>query len=220
MSIEAFLVLFTGSFALAVPAVVSPGPVSVAVVTEGARRGVWVGPLVSLGHAIAEIVVVVLIALGLTGFMQHPAIRLAIAVVGGLFILWMGGSIIWGALRGKLRLPKADDAGAPAMNPAGLVGLGLSATLSNPFWYTWWVTVAAGVLLGWQQELGLIAVPVFFAGHIVVDFGWNSILSTVVASGRHWLTDTAYRGLLIVTSLFLVYLGVSFLLEGGQMLLD
>lgn len=171
MPIEAILILFAGSFLLAVPAVLSPGPVTVTVVNEGARQGARVGPLVSAGHAIAEITVVILIALGLTGFLQAPALRMVIALAGGALLLWMGGSMIWGAWRGAIRLPAAGDAAAPTMKPARLVGLGLTATLSNPFWYTWWVTVGAGILLGWQAELGLLAVPVFFLGHILVDFG-------------------------------------------------
>jgi threonine/homoserine/homoserine lactone efflux protein len=219
MSIEAFVILFLGSFLLAVPAVLSPGPVSVAVVNEGARRGVWVGPLVSVGHAIAEATIVVLIALGLTGFMQHDVIRLLIAIVGGLFLLWMGGSMIWGAWRGAIRLPRVDAGGSPPMVPRQMVKLGLSATLSNPFWYTWWVTVGAGILLSWQDEVGVLAVPVFFVGHILVDFSWNTILAAVVGTGRRWLTDRRYRALIVVTSLFLVYVGAGFLVEGGEMLL-
>lgn len=40
----------------------------------------------------------------------------------------------------------------------------------------------------------------------------------MVASGRRWLTDRGYRALVILTSLFLVYIGVTFLLDGGAML--
>ncbi len=218
MTIEATIILFVGSFLLAVPAVLSPGPVTVTVVNEGARQGMRAGPLVTLGHALAEVAIVTLIALGLTGFMQATAIHVAIALVGGALLLWMAGSMIWAAWRGKVHLPSADDADALAMKPARLVGLGLTATLSNPFWYTWWVTVGAGILLGWQARLGLLAAPVFFLGHILVDLSWNTFLSTVVASGRRWLTDRAYRALLIATSLFLLYIGVTFLAEGGAML--
>lgn len=220
MTVEAFFVLFFGSFLLAVPAVMSPGPVGVAVVNEGARRGLWVGPLVTLGHAIAEIVIVVLISLGLTNILQFPALRVLIALAGGAFLVWMGGSMIWGAWRGKMSLPAAGDDSMPVLNARQMVGLGLSTTLSNPFWFIWWVTVGAGILLGWQSEMGLVVVPVFFAGHIIVDLSWNTFLAAVVASGRRWLTDGRYRALIVVTSLFLVYVGVQFLGEGSAMLLE
>lgn len=218
MPSEPMLILFIGSFLLAVPAVLSPGPVTVAVVNEGARQGTRVGPLVTAGHAAAEIVIVAMIALGLTGFLQQAALRLVIALAGGALLLWMGGATIRAAWRGEMRLPQVSDGGAPPSRPSQLVALGLSATLSNPFWYTWWVTVGAGILVGWQTNLGLLAVPVFFLGHIIVDLGWNTFLSAAVASGRRWLTDRAYRALLIGTSLFLLYIGVTFLLEGGAML--
>ncbi|MBN1284064.1 MAG: LysE family transporter [Anaerolineae bacterium] len=218
MNLEAFVILFFGSFLLAVPAVLSPGPVAVAVVNESTQRGAWVGPLVTLGHAAAEMVIVTLIALGLTNVLQLSILRLLIAFGGGAFLIWMGGSMIWGAWRGTVRLPTAGAGDAPAMVPAQMVGLGLSATLSNPFWFIWWVTVGAGILLGWQSELGLLAAPVFFAGHILADLGWNTFLAAAAAAGRRWLTDRRYRALIAVTSLFLVYVGVSFLVEGGSML--
>ena len=45
--------------------VLAPGPISAMAVTEGARRGAVAGPLIVAGHAIAELGVVVALALGL-----------------------------------------------------------------------------------------------------------------------------------------------------------
>jgi len=89
----------------------------------------------------------------------------------------------------------------------------MAATISNPFWYAWWTTVAAGYLLQ-AQALGLASVGMFYLGHISADYAWDTLASTVVGTGRRWLTDRVYQGLILVCGGFMIYLGVVFLLAG------
>jgi threonine/homoserine/homoserine lactone efflux protein len=88
--------------------------------------------------------------------------------------------------------------------------LGIGTTVSNPFWYTWWVTVAAGYLAQ-ARELSLLAVGVFYLGHISADFAWDTALSVTTSAGSRFLTDQRYQTLIILTGLFMVYLGIVFL---------
>jgi len=97
--------IFVFSFAVGMGAVVSPGPVSTAIVSQSASRGWLVGPLISAGHALLELVAVVLIVLGLSTALANPAIQTGVSLVGGLLLLWMGGGLLLGAWRGRLRLP-------------------------------------------------------------------------------------------------------------------
>jgi threonine/homoserine/homoserine lactone efflux protein len=209
---SSILAVFAFSFALAFGAVVSPGPVSAAIVTQAPRRGWIAGPLVASGHAILELVIVLLIAYGLTSTLAHSGIRAAIALVGGLLLLWMGASMIWKAWRKRLQ-PVQKQKAEDALNNNQLVGLGMVATLSNPFWYAWWVTVAAGYLAQ-AQNLSYAAVGAFYLGHISVDFAWDTLLSTVIGSGRNWITPKVYTVLILVCGGFLIYLGIVFLFEG------
>ncbi len=50
--------LFVFSFVVGFGAVVTPGPVSTAIVSESARRGFIVGPLVATGHSLSELIMV------------------------------------------------------------------------------------------------------------------------------------------------------------------
>lgn len=98
-----------------------------------------------------------------------------------------------------------------------MVGVGMLATVTNPFWYAWWVTVAAGYLAQ-ARELGLASVAAFYLGHIGADFGWNTALSAVFGSGRRWMSAGVYRCILGLCGLFLAYLGATFLLQGVHLL--
>ena len=209
---SSIFVIFAFSFALALGAVVSPGPVSAAIVTQAPRRGWIVGPLVATGHSILELIIVVLIAYGLTTTQAHVGIRSMIALVGGLLLLWMGASMIRDVWRKRVQISR-DNEDKDTMSNLQLVGLGMVTTLSNPFWYAWWITVAAGYLAQ-AQNLSAAAVGAFFLGHISADYAWDTLLSTVIGSGRNWITPKVYAFLILVCGGFLVYLGVVFLLEG------
>ncbi len=50
----------------------------------------------------------------------------------------------------------------------------------------------------------------FSAGHIFSDRIWLSLLAKVVASGRRFMSDSVYRGLVDVPGGSLVFLGVQF----------
>lgn len=201
--------VFLFSFLVSFGAVVSPGPVSAAIVTESPRQGWRVGPLVAAGHTGLELIMVVFISLGLAAGMAQPPIQALISLGGGLLLLFIGGTYLIQAWRGIIQLPQPED-DAPARSSAGLFGLGAVTTISNPFWYTWWVTVAAGYLAQ-ARELGLAAVVAFYLGHISADFGWDTILSVATNTGTRWLTDNRYRILILLTGGFMVYLGFVFL---------
>ncbi len=212
MPTSSFIVVFIFSFGVGFGAVISPGPVSTAIVSQSPSRGWLVGPLFSTGHALLELAAVVLIVFGLSTALAHPAIQTAVALLGGALLLWMGGGMLWGALRGKIHLPGTGKEDR-LLSRWQIVGLGALTTVSNPFWYAWWMTVAAGYLVAYNA-VGAWAVLAFYLGHISADLGWNTLLSTVVGGGRRWITDRVYRGLILLCGGFLIYLGVTFLRKG------
>jgi threonine/homoserine/homoserine lactone efflux protein len=202
------LLLFTFSFGVGFGAVVTPGPVTTAIISESARRGFIVGPLVSTGHAVLELIMVLLLALGVSSGLNTPSITTLIAVLGGLLLLWMGGGMVRGAWVGRIRLPRRGDE-ARLLSKRQLIGLGMGATIVNPFWYAWWVTIAATYIVT-AQALGMAGVLAFYFGHISADYLWNSVLSGVVGSGRKWINDGVYKWIIIVCGAYLIYLGVVF----------
>jgi threonine/homoserine/homoserine lactone efflux protein len=214
--VTSILGVFVFSFVVGMGAVISPGPVSTAIVSQAPRRGWLVGPLLATGHALMELILVILIAVGLGAGLARPGIQVVIAILGGILLVYLGAGMIYDTWRGKLHLPSQDE-GISLLSYQQIVGLGVLATLSNPFWYAWWVTVAAGYLAS-VQALGVTAIAAFFLGHIVADYAWDTFLSTVVGGGRRWMNDLVYRGILVLCGGFFIYLGCVFLLKGFRML--
>ncbi len=212
MPTDSLAAVFAFSFVVGIGAVISPGPVTAAIVSESPRQGWLVGPLVATGHSVLEFVIVILIGIGLSAGMARPEIGTLISLGGGLLLLWMGGSYLWGVAKGRFRLPKPGQA-SQRRSLWGLMGLGMVTTISNPFWYAWWMTIAAGYLLQ-AQALGIAAVAMFYLGHISADFTWDTMLSGAVGTGRRWLTDRVYQALILVCGGFMTYLGALFVVAG------
>jgi threonine/homoserine/homoserine lactone efflux protein len=201
--------IFIFSFLVSIGAVVSPGPVMAAIVSESPRQGWRVGPLVALGHSFLELIVVILLGMGLMMGLASPLARRIIAIAGGILLLFIGMSYLLAVVRGTMRLPQGQSS-SNERTLSSMFLLGIGTTVSNPFWYTWWVTVAAGYLAQ-ARELSLLAVGVFYLGHISADFAWDTALSVTTSAGSRFLTDQRYQTLIILTGLFMVYLGIVFL---------
>ena len=91
--------------------------------------------------------------------------------------------------------------------------LGIAVTVVNPYWLIWWATVGTKLTvdslhIGWSGPLAV------FLGHILSDLLWLTFVATLVGSGSRWLGDRAYRGLLGACAVFLIVLGVLFVVSG------
>lgn len=205
-------IIFSFAFAVSIGAVVSPGPVSAAIITETPRQGWRAGPLIATGHVLLELIFILLISFGLSTGLAGSGIQNVIAIGGGLLLLYMGGSYIVLVLRGKAKLPTPDLERSSARK-SGLVIIGMVTTISNPFWYAWWATVVPGYLAQIVQ-INFLTVLSFYLGHILVDYLWDTFISILISSGKRWLTNRGYGILIFLTGGFMLYLAVVFLLNG------
>ena len=204
--------IFITSFIVGFSGAMMPGPVSAVTLSEGARRGFRAGPLITVGHAVAEVAIVVALAMGLSGLLQHSLIAAAIGLLGGAFLLWMGCDMMANAWRGKVSLGEAD-ATSSGMARLGLVPAAIFTSLANPYWFLWWATVGASyVLLSLRH--GAIGLAAFYSGHILSDLSWNSLLAFAMASGRRVMGNRAYRAIIFICGLFLVGLSFYFIMGG------
>jgi len=211
--------IFATSFVVGLTGARAPGPLLTVTVAEAARRGFWVGPLLVVGHGILEGSLVVGLAVGLAGLLTVPWVTGTIALVGGVFLLWMGYTIARDAARGRLSLAGIDmsrtDASAALSRrqAARLVGLGAAVSLSNPYWSLWWATIGL-TYVTFSLERGGVAPLAFFSGHILSDFAWYALVAAAVASSRRFLPPLFYRIVLTVCGVFLVFLAGYFIYTG------
>jgi threonine/homoserine/homoserine lactone efflux protein len=186
-------------------------------IVEGSRRGKWSGIRLSIGHGLVEVVYVALIALilwyGRKALLDQPVIIGVIALVGGLFLIWMGWGMGFGAWSHRLTL-EGDVASESRL---GLVETGLVVTVSNPFWWVWWV-LATPLYIEQSLAWGALGVAILFVVHWSTDLGWLTTLSWLTGSGRGLFSARIYRLVLIVCGAALLFFGASFVIAGIRFL--
>lgn len=201
--------------------VLMPGPVSAMAVSEGARRGVVAGPLITAGHAAAEVVLVAALGFGLSQVLRQPVVVGVIGILGGLVLLWMGWGIVKTARSEVFDAnPPAPSRAAPVRDRRNLVSAGILMTVSNPYWLLWWATVGATYFVAFSR-FGLAALIVLFLlGHLALDLGWNSFLALVVGAGRGRVPGRIYRVVLGLCGVFMMAMSGYFVYSGFGFLLS
>ncbi len=223
---DAILAIFATSFLVGLSGALMPGPLFTLTVRETLRRGFWAGPVVSTGHALIELALVIGLALGLKRFLEEESTTTAsIALAGGAVLAWMGLQILRSAPRQALDLG-AHEVGAVAGNPgrfspaggpgamaAALVPAGALVSISNPYWVLWWASIGAAYMSESLRE-GTAGVASFFTAHILSDYTWLTLVAFVLATGRRLISRRVYRGVMAACGLFLLALGAWFLYTG------
>ncbi|WP_049773799.1 LysE family transporter [Halanaerobium hydrogeniformans] len=128
----------------------------------------------------------------------------------------MAADMIKSALSKKISFEKAlekDSDGEEKLRALILPGALIS--IANPYWTIWWATIGMTYLAN-ASQYGNTATASFFMGHISADFAWYALIAFFISKGRKFLNDSIYHKLIIVFSLFLIYFGVSFLIDSIQ----
>ncbi|MDQ5987663.1 MAG: hypothetical protein CSYNP_03408 [Syntrophus sp. SKADARSKE-3] len=186
-----------------------PGPLLTVTISESTRRGSMTGPLLIAGHGLLELVLVVAIFLGLAPILNQPGVFIVIALSGTAILIWMAADMFRALPTLSLRSENLSQSRRP------IVVTGIVLSLANPYWIVWWVTIGLGYIL--QSHLyGLWGVAFFFAGHILADLIWYSIVSVTVAKGRRLFTDRVYRVIIGVCAVFLALFAFYFFYAGLQ----
>jgi threonine/homoserine/homoserine lactone efflux protein len=204
-------VVFLTSFVLALSGAMMPGPLLTATIGESARRGALTGPMLILGHALLELVLLLALLFGLAPLLNQNEVFAAIALAGAGILVWMAAGMLRSlptvAINWDLR--RAD--------PGPLLSKGILLSLSNPYWSVWWATIGLGYLTS-CRALGTAGIAAFFLGHISGDFAWYSLISSLIAKGRHFLSNRIYRGLIGACALFLACFACFFAYMGVKTL--
>ncbi len=204
------LALFVTSFVVGFSGAMMPGPLLAVGVAEAPRKGAITGPIITGGHAIAEIVVVVLLSLGLAALAENKAVASGIGIIGGAMLIFMGLGMIYDIIKKKIEMSQDP---AKAKKSGRLVLDGILTSLSNPYWFVWWATTGSAFLVK-SLKFGAVGPAVFYVGHIMSDLVWYSLVTYLVWKGRKLSVGYGYKILLGTCALFLLYLGGVFIRDG------
>jgi threonine/homoserine/homoserine lactone efflux protein len=205
MSLPAF---FSIGFILGLTGAMAPGPLLTLTIAESAKRGGIVGPLMVLGHGILELALLLLIVFGVGKLLHNEVIFAMISFGGGMVLVWMGIDTIRG-LRGY-SLAAAIQPGKKSLHP---ILSGIIVSIANPYWFIWWLTIGMGYVM-FAKSSGYMGILAFFFGHISSDLVWYSFVSYGIHFGGRYLNTKVIKGVLFVCSLFLVFFGLFFIING------
>ncbi len=202
--------IFFTALVIALSGALMPGPLLTVTIAESARRGFIAGPLLILGHAILELLLVFALVMGFKSILASSIVIGTVGIIGGLFLLWMGFSMVKSSIGSEVTLELNVDTSKGNLNPTVA---GIIASLSNPYWTLWWASIGATYVF-WSFQRGIIGLIIFFFGHISGDLAWYSFVAAAIAGGRKVLNKRIYQVILALCGIFLIGLALYFFIMG------
>jgi len=208
-----FAGIFSFSFLVALTGAMSPGPLLTYTIVQSARsrhRGYLMGAWVITGHALLEMLLVVLLLLGFSLVLQKPAVVRTIGIAGGLILVGFGVAIARDVFLGRIStdfLGTAGESGRTQAMKNPVLG-GVLVSMSNPYWWVWWATIGVAFMIQFgitiRSGTKLLA---FFLGHEAGDLLWYLVVSFLSFFGLRRLNQKVYYGVLLCCALFMVVFG-------------
>jgi len=206
MIVEFFTLLSLG-LVVGFSGAIIPGPLLAFTVFDTSRKKKITGPRIILGHAIWESVIILIILLGFGGLITQNI--LAIYILGGVALAAIGISMI--RSKGKeISMEKSK------VN-SSFIG-GIFYTAFNPTQPLWWATGGLALLLTGLEMMSIIGVLVVTAGHWLADLIYYSFVSFAVKRNEQHIVPHQ-KAIAIVLGVFMMLLGMYFLIQSIQQLL-
>jgi threonine/homoserine/homoserine lactone efflux protein len=183
--------------------VLAPGPVMAAAIAAGTKSK-NAGFYISLGHSAIELPLLAAIALGIGFIFEYPAAKIAIGLIGGLYLLWMG----WGMFKEFKNYHETKL----AFNSRGpfITGFLLSAT--NPYFILWWATVGLNLAKD-AANIGVLAIILFAVVHSLCDMVWLEIISFTSYKGSRLLNEKNQKRILLACATAIIFFGFYFIFK-------
>jgi len=206
--------LFISAFVVGLSGAMMPGSLLTYTIRKALSEGPRAGFIIVAGHALLELVLVIVIFLGFDMVLQSKPAQIGIGLVGGVLLAYMGVDMIRNSVKNKLTVKMdSDKTGSGSMVVYGIV---LSAT--NPYFLLWWAIVGLGFIMQSYNTLGWIGAGIYYLGHIAADFGWYGLISIVVGNTRKFIKEKPYRIIIVVLGAMLIFFGVKFVIGAVSLL--
>ena len=199
------LTIFFGSLLIGFSGAASPGPLLALSIKETLHNGWKAGPLIAIGHSILELFVVIGISIGINQVFDSNFIAKTISLFGGIMLIILGIQTIISNKEVDLN----DTNETSTLNSKTLLLQGALVSLSNPYWFIWWVTIGATLIIN-ASDQGVLGIASMYIGHILADIVWYTAVSLILVSGFKFLSNKIYNYLLLFCGIFLCLMGIYF----------
>jgi len=183
--------------------VMMPGPMF-AVTLAKSYRSPWAGAQISLGHAVIEVPLILLIYFGFAQFFENNIVRLVLSILGGGMIICLGINMF--RVRAKIVQEGRDL-------PYNAFTAGILTSGFNPFFLLWWATIGSLLIMKFL-DFGTTGLIVFILVHWLCDLVWLSFVSILIYRPKSLWSRKFQEGLFITCSLLLIGFGGWFMVSG------
>jgi threonine/homoserine/homoserine lactone efflux protein len=189
-----FYLFLTSVVLISLSGVLLPGPLF-AVTMEKAAKRKTAGLLIAVGHGIVEFPLMLFIYFWLSQFAIPDAVPIAVGLVGGLLMMYMGFNTFRNRHNAdqKVEVPRQESLLA-----------GIWTTAVNPGFILWWITIGTTLILN-AQIFGLLGFSVFAVVHWLCDFVWYALVAFIIFKSRCFWTEKVHIGIFIFC--FAVFVG-------------
>ena len=199
--------LFLSAMAVGFSGAMMPGSLLTYTIRRSLADGPRAGFIITAGHAVLELVLIILIFLGFDMVLQSDVAQITIGFIGGILLMAMGVQMIVTAVKDKIKV-ETNDAASKKSN-AFFSGIVISA--SNPYFLLWWAAIGLGFIMQSYNSYGYLGVAIYYFGHISADFIWYGAISTVVGKTRKFIKQQPYRVIIAVLGSVLIFFGGQFI---------
>ena len=180
-----------------------PGPVTAVTVSKGSQRK-EAGAFIAIGHGLIEIPLILLIYFGLAHFLTLTEVKISVGLAGGLVLIWMALNMV----KNRPSVFSEQKELAHSSVVAGLV-----TTAANPYFFIWWATVGAALLVS-ARDFGGAGVAAMGVTHWLCDFAWLYLVSWAVFKSRPLWTQKVNTIVFGICSAILAGFGAWFIFSG------
>ena len=185
--------------------VMMPGPMF-AVAVAKSYHSPWAGTKMSIGHAIVEVPLILLIYFGFAQFFQHDAVQIGLSLAGGAVIIWLGINMF---------RARKDVVSSGKDLKYGAITAGIVMSAINPLFLLWWATVGSMLVMKFIA-FGTVGLPVLIITHWTCDLVWLSFVSVLIYRTKALWGLRLQEWIFAVCSLLLVGFGVWYFISGIQ----
>ena len=186
--------------------VMMPGPMF-AVTLAKSYKSPWAGAQISLGHAVIEVPLILLIYFGFAQFFQNTTVQLVLSIVGGGMIIGLGINMF----RARAEVTQRGKDLPYNAFVAGIITSGF-----NPFFLLWWATIGSMLIMKFLG-FGTTGLILFIIVHWLCDLVWLTFVSNIVYRTHSFWGRKLQEGIFIGCGLLLVGFGGWFMISGIQL---
>jgi threonine/homoserine/homoserine lactone efflux protein len=195
-----FYLFLASVLLISLSGVLMPGPLF-AVTLKKAAKSKGAGALIAVGHGIVEFPLMFLIFFVLSQFTIPGVVQVAVGLVGGFLMVFMGIQ----AFRNRHR---QDEATVGLKQDSVLAGVWTTA--ANAGFILWWLTIGTTLILN-AQLFGLLGFSVFAGVHWLTDFSWYTVVALLIFKSQRFWTERTRMGITLFCVAVFIGFGAYFM---------